>query len=191
MDPLENEKIKQTAIRDKITFLNFESLSNSGRSAKIHLNTLASFTDYRAGSYAMSGLKKMTGTDTFLELPATTKKCKTETYEECHIVRYAAQVQNQCGCLPWGLSPSTAQQVNMLVGIWLILLHFEDASICPPPSTPCYLAISTADTYGCNVSCTGLYADVGFIEDQVLSDSVPKEVAEMLARDKLFLVKSS
>ena len=115
MDPIEKEQTQQTEIRDKITSLNFESIQYSGSSAKIHLNTLASFTGYRAGSYAISGLKKMTGTDTFLELPDAAKKCKTETFEECHAVRYIGEVQNQCGCVPWGLNSTTAQQVNKLL----------------------------------------------------------------------------
>ena len=114
MDPIEKEQTKQAEIKDKITSLNFESIQYSGSSAKIHLNTLASFTDYRAGSYAMSGLKKMTGTDTFLELPDAAKKCKTKTFEECHVVRYIAEVQNQCGCVPWGLNSTMAQQVKKL-----------------------------------------------------------------------------
>ena len=112
IDPIEKEQKKQAETRDEITSLNFESNQYSGSSGKIHLNSLASFTDYRAGSYAMSSLKKMTGTDTFLELPDATKKCKTETFEECHRVRYVAEVQKQCGCLPWGLNYTTAQQVN-------------------------------------------------------------------------------
>ena len=59
----------------------------------------------------MFALKKMTGTDTFLELPDA-KKCKTETFDECHVVRYIPEVQKQCGCLPWGLNSTLAQQVK-------------------------------------------------------------------------------
>ena len=48
------------------------------------------------------------------------------------------------------------------------------------------MAVSTTDTYNCNVSCTGLYADIEFTDDQVLSDSIHKEVAEVLARGNCY-----
>ena len=112
IDPIEKEQKRETKTRDDITSLNFESIQYSGSSAKIHLNTLAGFTGYRAGSYAMLGLKKMTGTDSFMELPDSTKKCKTETFEECNVVRYITEVQKQCGCLPWGLNSTLTRQVE-------------------------------------------------------------------------------
>ena len=112
IDPWEKEKNIGVETSSEITSLNLESIIYSGSSAKIYLNTLASFRDYRAGSYAMSGLKKMTGTDTFRDLPDSAKKCKTETFEECHAVRYVAEVQKQCGCLPWGLNSTIAHQVD-------------------------------------------------------------------------------
>ena len=51
--------------------------------ARIYLNTLTSFTDNRAGSYALSSLKKITGTDGFLEQTDAQKNCRTETLEDC------------------------------------------------------------------------------------------------------------
>ena len=60
----------------------------------------------------MFALKKMTGTAAFLELPDAAKKCKTETFEECHVVRYLAEVMKQCGCVPWGLNSTMVEQVN-------------------------------------------------------------------------------
>ena len=187
MDPLEKEKKAEAETRDKITSLNFESIQFSGSSAKIYLNTLASFTNYRAGSYAMSALKKMSGTNSFLELPDAAKKCKTETFEECHVVRYNAEVQKQCGCLPWSLNSIIGKQVNNKFAFSLHLFHLQKVSFCLPSSFTCYTAVSTTDTYGCNVSCTGLYADVAFTEDQVLSDSVHQKLAEVLAKGKCSL----
>ena len=123
IDPLEIEQKKQAETRNKITSLNLESIQNTESSAKIYINTLASFTDYRAGSYAMFVLKKMTGTNTFLELPDAAKQCRTETFEECHVVRYIAEVQKQCGCVPWGLNSTTSQHVSKLFTIWILLFH--------------------------------------------------------------------
>ena len=146
IDPFVKELTQQTETRDIITSLNFESLQHSGSSAKIHLNTLASFTDYRAGSYAMFALKKITGTATFMELPDRVKKCKTETFEECYQIRYIAEVQKQCGCLPWGLNSTIAQQVKNIFGITFFSFIFRASMFahpCPttamrksPPPTP-------------------------------------------------------
>ena len=187
IDPIEKEQKKHAETLDKITLLNLESIQYSGGSSKIHLNTLAPFKDYRAGSYAMSGLKKMTGTETFLELPNYAKKCKTETFEECHVVRYVEEVQKQCGCLPWGLNYILPQQVKKLFCISLLLVQVQDVPLCPPSSSPCYSAVSTTDTYKCSVSCTGLYADVEFTEDQVLFDNLQQKMEDMLAIGKSFL----
>ena len=135
----------------------------------------------------MSVLKKMTGTDTFLELPDSAKNCKTETFEECHAVRYVAEVQKQCGSLPWGLNSTLTQQVNDMLANRLLIFYLQEVSFCPPSSAPCYSAVSTTDTYGCKVSCTGLYADVEFTEDQVLVDtfdSMKEELAQLIVRGK-------
>ena len=43
-------------------------------SARIYLNTLSSYSDYRAGSYALTALKKMTGTESFLKQTDNKKK---------------------------------------------------------------------------------------------------------------------
>ena len=47
--------------------LDLEASEVDGGTARIYLNTLSSFTDYRAGSYGMHALKKMTGTQSFLK----------------------------------------------------------------------------------------------------------------------------
>ena len=39
----------------------------------------------------------------------------------------------------------------------------------------CYEAVSVTANFGCQVSCSGLYADVQFTEDKVVS--LPREVA--------------
>ena len=84
--------------------LSLKPSSNDGSSARIYMNTLSSFIDYRSGSYGMSVLKKMTGTEMFLNLPDSAKKCQIETFEDCHALRYIKEVIKVCGCVPWGLS---------------------------------------------------------------------------------------
>ena len=71
--------------------------------ARIYLHTLSPFTDYRNGSYAMSALKKMTGTDGFLGLPDSAKKCQLETFEECNSRKYVDRIGTSCHCTPWAL----------------------------------------------------------------------------------------
>ena len=85
--------------------------SNEESSARIYLNTLASFTDFKTGSYAMSVLKKMTGTENFLQLTSKDKFCQTETLEDCQAKRYIEEVKKECGCVPWALSVTLTQQV--------------------------------------------------------------------------------
>ena len=79
--------------------------------ATIHLSTLDRFSDTKPGVYAMTSLKKMTGTDTFLDLPEKIKDCQIEDQEQCYSRRYIEEVQNQCNCLPWALKASLPQKV--------------------------------------------------------------------------------
>ena len=81
-------------------------------SARIYLNTLSSFTDFRAGSYAMTSLKKMTGTDSFLKQTDEEKKCRIETLEDCQARSYIDRVQEKCGCVPWALSTAQLTKVS-------------------------------------------------------------------------------
>ena len=71
-------------------------------SSKIFIQTLEPFTTYGPGSYRMSTLKKMTGTQNFMELPDHRKKCSADdNREECQNLRYLDQVQRECKCVPW------------------------------------------------------------------------------------------
>ena len=72
-------------------------------SATIHLSTLDRFVDTKPGSYAMTSMKKMTGTSSFLDLPENIKDCQIEDQQRCYSRRYVEDLQNQCNCLPWAL----------------------------------------------------------------------------------------
>ena len=80
-------------------------------SARIYLNTLSTFTDYRARSYAMTALKKMTGTDSFLDQTDEEKKCRIESLEDCQARSYIDRVQEKCGCVPWALTTALGTKV--------------------------------------------------------------------------------
>ena len=71
--------------------------------ARIDLGILSPLTDYTNGSYAMSALKKMTGTEGFLGLPDADKRCQTETSDEYNTQRFLEKVQAECHCTLWAL----------------------------------------------------------------------------------------
>ena len=92
----------------------------SGHSSRIYLNTLASFTDLRAGSYAISAVKKMVATDTFLSLPVENRNCQLQTSEDCKIQQYVKDVQGQCGCVPWALASVLTLEVGLAPRVFQI-----------------------------------------------------------------------
>ena len=92
--------------------LDLESTGADDHSPKIYLDTLASYTDFRVGSYAMTSLKKMTGTGSFLKQTDKEKKCRIGTFEDCQANSYLDTVQKKCGCVPWALSRALASKVR-------------------------------------------------------------------------------
>ena len=91
--------------------LAFGSSEVNVKSTRIYLNTLSSFSDFRAGSYSMSVLKKVTGTESFLKQTDEEKACRIETFEDCHAKSSIDRVQKRCGCVPWALSSALVPQV--------------------------------------------------------------------------------
>ena len=68
---------------------------------KVYVHTLAQYTAYGAGAFAVSALKKMKGTDSFNEMPDNQKKCQVHNKERCEIKRFLDQVRKNCVCVPW------------------------------------------------------------------------------------------
>ena len=100
--------------------LDLESSGIEKRSAKIYLNTLSSYTDSKAGSFAMTALKKMAGTESFLKQTDKEKKCRIQTMESCQAQLYVDKVQTKCGCVPWTLSSALALKVcHSLSKYWI------------------------------------------------------------------------
>ena len=93
-------------------FLDLEVFHNVETSFKIYIHTLTGFSSYKAGSYVMSDLKKITGTDSFLALPEETKSCQVETFKECQTQKYVEDILEKCDCVPWSLSSALTKQVN-------------------------------------------------------------------------------
>ena len=159
--------------------LDLESSEVDHASATIHLSTLSLFSDYRAGSYALTDLKKMTGTDSFLKQTDKAKKCMTRTSEDCQAVRYIEAVKERCGCVPWTLSTALEDRVMASAKLDMFKLKFQDAKICSPETYDCYTSVSI-DSADCMVPCTGLYADVAFTPDNILIRKQPDSGKTMM-----------
>ena len=108
-----NKKQTDTSLHfhDKFMILDLEASEDNDNSARIYLNTLSTFSDFRSGSYALSSLKKMTGTDGFLQQTDAQKKCRNEIFEKCQAQSYIDTVQKKCGCVPWALVSALPQKV--------------------------------------------------------------------------------
>ena len=82
------------------------------QSFKVFIHTLAQSSTFGPGSYGMSTLKRMTGTESFQQLPDHQKKCLVHNREECQTQKYLDQVQGECNCTPWALQ--TNQDKNQV-----------------------------------------------------------------------------
>ena len=100
-------------LREELKQIDLESLDHDDNTARIYLNTLASFSDTRAGSYGMSSLKKMTGTDSFLKQTDEQKNCRIQSAEDCQAKEYIEKVREECGCIPWPLRRVFSSQVTL------------------------------------------------------------------------------
>ena len=112
--PSERKRKDQKNGRNKprISSLNLSPVSTDEHSARFTLNTLESFTDYRAGSYGLSVLKKMTGTPRFMNLPYETKRCHIESSIDCQVNSFTEEVKKECGCVPWAISVALKLKVK-------------------------------------------------------------------------------
>ena len=72
--------------------------------AIINIGTLAKYTGYGAGDYALTGIKEMTGTDNFLAWPEEKRKCALAKDEDCQKKGFQ-DVCLKCGCSPFQLLP--------------------------------------------------------------------------------------
>ena len=98
------------------------------QSFKVFIQTLAQYTTFGPGSYGLSTLKRMTGTESFKQLPDHQKNCLVHNREECQTQKYLDQVQRECKCIPWTLG-TDHQAKNQVKTKPLKLFPF---SRCPP-----------------------------------------------------------
>ena len=74
-----------------------------GQNFKVFIHTLAHYTTFGPGSYAMTMLKKITGTTSFNQLPDHQRECSLHNREVCQTQKFLDHVQKECECMPWAL----------------------------------------------------------------------------------------
>ena len=67
--------------------------------AKIHINTISSFSGFGGGTYKMTSVKELTGTKDFLGMQG--KSCAMESYQDC----VDRNIQQACKCSLWEHDP--------------------------------------------------------------------------------------
>ena len=79
--------------------------------AKLYLPTLARFQGRGSGTFALSVLKKMEGTERFLAQKDISKGCSLQSFDECQTEGFLQEMEAVCGCQPWALSLALDHQV--------------------------------------------------------------------------------
>ena len=102
IDITDHDKERTKSVED--LFLGRTKNSNKNL-ANIHISTLAQFTGYGPGDYALTDIKEMTGTEKFLDWPEEKRKCSLEKYEKCQM-RTFLEESMRCGCSPFKLLPA-------------------------------------------------------------------------------------
>ena len=69
--------------------------------ATIHLDRIGGYTKNKDGKYHMTALKKMTGTDAFMALSNSEKRCQADSYQDCRTRHFFAAVEQECNCIPF------------------------------------------------------------------------------------------
>ena len=98
---------------DKYASIDLQQSDEESSSVRIYIDTLSRFSSYKAGSYVLTGLKKMTGTESFIsKIPEKVRNCQVETYVACRTRKYFEEWENQCKCVPWSSSLTSSKEVS-------------------------------------------------------------------------------
>ena len=77
---------------------------NDQETFKVYIHTLAEYTAFGPGAYAIHNLKRMTGKSSFYQLPESKKECQVHSKEKCRTEMFLKQVKSNCNCVPWALA---------------------------------------------------------------------------------------
>ena len=103
---------------------------NKEETFKVYIHTLSPFTAYGPGAFAMSSLKRMTGTTSFLQLPENQKKCAIHNREECQTDKFFSQVKANCSCVPWSLATNDKNSKAHFFPTGTCLLWPREVRVC-------------------------------------------------------------
>ena len=93
-------------------------VSQESNLAKIHINTISSYSGFGGGIYKMTSIKELTGTKDFLAMEG--KSCAMEAFQDC----VDRKIQEKCKCNLW---EETLGQVNP----FLQEFHFKSSNFNP------------------------------------------------------------
>ena len=127
--------------------------------ARISLDTLSHFSETRNGSYAITALKQVTASESFMNLPEEERGCQKETKDECEARNFLIEIQQKCNCIQWDL---THEETD---------IDQRERTFCTTENHYSCISEISNKSSGCKLSCTGLYADVSHKdEDNCNSD---------------------
>ena len=92
-----------TLLLDRTNPANPENGQEADDSFRIFLDTMDGFSDNRDGSYRMTAIKKMVGTDSFMAMSDKERECHQETLQACQNRQFLEKIQRLCSCVPWAL----------------------------------------------------------------------------------------
>ena len=134
--------------------------------ARVSLDTLSHFSETRNGSYAITALKQVTASESFMKLPEEERACQKETKEECEARNFLIEIQQKCNCIPWDL---THEETD---------IDLKERPFCTTEDHHSCISEISNKSFGCMHSCTGLYADVVHKDE----DNCNKELKSMLQK---------
>ena len=93
-----------TLMLDRINPPSLKNANNEAHNSfRIFLGTMDGFSDNQDGSYRMTAIKKMVGTESFMAMSDKEKECQEEKLQDCQTRQFLEKMQRLCSCVPWAL----------------------------------------------------------------------------------------
>ena len=181
---LQKSPTEHKANKSSRSTLNFDTAVETiqGARAKVHINTLSPYVSFSRGIYKMSDVKKMTAKNDFLKMPLKDRQCEVELYEDCR----TRKLIEECNC---GLWEHPGYQVDIIRFVTKKTYLWQDFKKCSPIGRDC-IERNSAETFNCNVSCEGFYADVQRAEERTADEGCTGKRDEEMDRQKYLTLLS-
>ena len=100
-------------VEDNFASLDLQQSNEGSPSGRIYIDILSRYSNFKPGSYSLTGLKKMTGTESFIsKIPEKVRNCQVESFVECRTQKYYEEWKKQCNCVPWSSSLTSLNKVR-------------------------------------------------------------------------------